>query len=528
MAKNKIFVSYYNSQYYLLNSDESPPELILFDFYKTILKKLNNQLNFRNEDIERNKDITKTEFFQLFNEIQGSDSEKEILANQYVLNLEGGDRNLILLPFHPIIGAGVKMLGKKTKTGKENEIYSRILKAEHLLDFMSDEQGKINYDLIKKIFNTFNNHDDLNFLEKFVVKKIEEKLSITTQDDLLLKEEEVLQSIIDSNRNDGLNVCYHQRKAFQSHLNLILDIKNISRVERLNLFQKTIWFHFSNYIMRIFYIIYLEAENFDTDKGDYCNPDNCKGFESCPLTKEPLLFQTHFTPYQSRTSAELKVLFKQHIDKITKGYDAMIAFNHLQQFVFEKLSKNKNNSIKLKDIHLLDIKNEYKKDKLNFNNEFLKYLIKASDDTKYENIMKIIRNRLNNNSQNPFKVLMDSFRNDYYANSSQKTDETKTKRILTKLAGTKMGCGFVFVPSTRRLEISKFYFEPEFIYLISNLILNTRDKIRIKDFWKELKKFGLDYFNTQEKNNFELQLVEFGMLERKSDAGECEYVTKSL
>jgi len=439
----------------------------------------------------------------------------------YITELEGkkkNERSKVPVPFHTLIPCTFQLYtSNKKRDGEYSKLDNKGFREEFLLVFFLKEDGSLNYQLIKEFWDQFCDETDLNYYEKFIIDRIK-KCNMLNNIPKLRSKSELEKKV------DKYFICKHQPMQFQKELAFILKLK-IPRVEKINWIQNLLYFHFSSYMLRIYTVIEQEERNFVSTNDDICS--KCKGLKYCPLYSK-ILVKSSYTGYNSKEAREITDQFKLIKGNIFfNGYARFIAFSVLCE-IFEDLNN------KSEPQNLTEIKNLIK----NRNTEFVKVL-KEKLRTIYEEINKIFPNtkdyleieKIDWNKENIFTYLYIIFK-EYYekveSNKKSSTRENATNGVFIKLAGNKMGCGYLNISTSGKSH--KFEFSSKFLTFITNIIIGSQgnNKMLLDDFWDKIKQKGFIYASEREKLKIEQQLVHLGMLEKKSDAGESIYIKKTV
>ncbi|MFW6015628.1 MAG: DNA phosphorothioation-dependent restriction protein DptG [bacterium] len=488
---------YINDFYYPKNTSDDAPEKILYFFIREGLCK-NPDIN---EDISRTEDTNWEELFKKVKFNEGSRITK-YFKEHYLIQLRGGTGGVFPVPFHSSIPNTFMPMSKNSDRKLDNKGFNK----KFLFLFLNDGKN-INYKLIQKLWKTLSTDEGLNYYERFLLEQIRIKNGISYE----LKSFEDIQSDI-----KGLSLdikkfkCKYQPKQFQQDLSFILKLK-LSRVDKINWIQDLIYFHFSTYMYRIYWIIKKEEENFLNDESDYCS--RCTGLTDCPA-KGRIITKSSLSGNTNRETKQIKQCYRKiKNDILIKGYYRFIALNQLIR-TYNYIKDEKPKGIR-------DIASLYK----NKTQEFIKV---TKDRLKtYTKLTEQINidNYINEDMiLNLFTVIYEIYK-EYYELINSRSADTATVQVYNKLAGDKMGCKYLRF----RTRGENFYFlNNDFLSFITNIILNNNKQILIHDFWRECNLRGFTYASNREKLNIERQLSNLGHLEKKSDAGESLYVTKTV
>lgn len=489
---------YFNDYYYPENTQADAPEKILYLFIRDALCD-----NSYDREIKKKNDEN---WMNLFNEVKikdVSDDFKEHFYNHYIIELRGGTGAAFPVPFHSDVACFYRPYFKKSGRPMDNKGFSN----KFLLLFFSKDGG-VNYDLIKDFWNTLKSTDGLNYLERYILEKIDNH----HKKEFVLKSKEVLESEIDIDINKFR--CKYQLVLFQSDLRFVLDL-NLSRVDKINWIQNLIYFHFSSYMLRSYKIIKEEEINFN-DRNDICL--KCSGLHDCPF-KGMVNTQSNISGNTNRETKEIQ----QHYTVISndiflKGYYRFIAFNQLRDTYYKiKLTEADN---------LSEISQLFNNDPDKFTSVVKNKLSEESDKlNEYIDINSYFDN-FKASSDNIFSLVTQIYK-DYYEKEGSSSPNSATIQVYNKLAGDKMGCKYLRV-QRRRNAVNFYLLKSDFLTFITNIIVRDKNQILLEDYWDEMKERGFTYVSQREKRNIEEQLSLLGHLEKKSDAGESLFVTKTV
>ncbi|MBB6215077.1 hypothetical protein HNQ80_001166 [Anaerosolibacter carboniphilus] len=517
MGRRTSWNGYINSIYYPENTSADAPEKIIYYFLRDTLCSNETKGNAKFHAVN-NK-----EWEPIFDcvDFKSSNELKKNFMYYYITELEGkkkSEASKVPVPFHTLIPCTFQLYTSNLKEdGEYSKLDNKGFREEFLLAFFLKEDGSLNYELIKKFWDQFCDENDLNYYEKFIIDQVRKNQAFTNFPELRSQDE--LEKKVDK-----YFICKKQPKQFQKELDFILKLE-IPRVEKINWIQNLLYFHFSSYMLRIYTVIEQEERYFNSTDSDICI--KCNGLKSCPLYSKILVKSSH-TGYNSKEAREISEQFNYIRGNIFfNGYSRFIAFSVLCE-IYEDLNG------KTEPNNLTEIKKLIK----NRNDDFIK---KFKEKLKliYEEINRVFPNtkdyteidQKNWNNENVFTFLYTVFK-EYYekveSNKKSSSRENATNGVFIKLAGNKMGCGYLNIVSSGNSH--KFEFSSKFLTFITNIIIGREqsNKILLEDFWEFIKQNGFIYASEREKLNIEQQLVHLGMLEKKSDAGESIYIRKTI
>ncbi|MBW9150284.1 hypothetical protein K2F40_15090 [Clostridium sp. CM028] len=496
---------YINDFYYPENTSADAPEKILYFFIR-------NELCSNSVDIEFTKESNKTNWNEIFKNIDFKTNNNDVLDSfkeYYLIKLQEGrkGKGILPVPFHIDIPCTFKIMSE-TKA-MDNRGFSK----KFLLAFFSKNEG-INYSLIQKLWNVLSDYNELNYYEILILKRIKE-LGYKTVN-YKLKSEEAFN--VDFKRyNLHKFKCTHQTAQFQIDLDYVLDLP-LARVEKIGWVNNLIYFHFSTYMMRIFYVINLEEKKFNTKKSDYCS--RCNGLKECPY-KSQIMVKSSLTG-NNREANIVKSQYKELVNNILiKGYYRFIALNQLFK-TFKEITSKYPESIS--EVLLLYNSNP---------EQFLRVLKKRLSTFDKLNEIELLKEKINSlsieNGENIFSSVFEIYKKYYEKTQAKKSSsaDNATKQVYNKLAGDKMGCNYLKI---NRNGVNNYYcLNSDFLTFIANIIIGKgKRQMPLEGFWKQMETRGFFCSSVREKEIIEKQLSLLGHLERKSDAGESQYVEHTI
>ncbi|MFW5891716.1 MAG: DNA phosphorothioation-dependent restriction protein DptG, partial [bacterium] len=446
-------------------------------------------------------------WMNLFDEVRENDIPNWNLRNQfynhYMIELREGTGAAFPVPFHADIACYYRPHFKKSGRPMDNKGFSN----KFLLLFFSKDGG-INYDLIRDFWDTLKSKKGLNYLERYILEKINSQHN----EEFRLRSKEVLESKIDIDIDKFR--CRYQIDLFQNDLRFVLDL-NLSRVDKINWIQNLIYFHFSTYMLRSYKLIKEEEINFN-DSNDICL--KCEGLHTCPY-KGLVNTQSNISGNTNRETKEIQ----QHYTVISndiflKGYYRFIAFNQLRD-TYQQITSNEAKNLN-------EISQLFNNNPARFSDAIKSKLSQESYSlNEYLDIESYFDN-FNTNSDNIFSLVTQIYK-DYYEKKGSRSPNSATIQVYNKLAGDKMGCKYLRI-QRRRNAVNFYLLKSDFLTFITNIIVRDKNQILLEDYWDEMKERGFTYASQREKRNIEEQLSLLGHLERKSDAGESLFVTKTV
>jgi len=489
--------AYINDYYYPENTQADAPEKILYLFIRDALCK-----NSNNKEISKPLDNNWTNIFQEVNIKTNKNIRKNFLTH-YIIKLRQGTGASFPVPFHADIACYYKPIYKKSGRPMDNKGFSN----KFLLLFMYKD-GEINYRLIQKFWDTLKSDKGLNYIERYILEKIEEETDYPFE----LKSKELLESSIDINLDKFK--CKYQPEIFQKDLDFVLDL-NLSRVDKINWIQNLFYYHFSSFMLRIYKIIKEEEINFNNlDKVDHCS--KCRGLDDCPF-KGMINTQSNISGNTNRETKEIKQHYKIISNDIfINGYYRFIAFNQLVK-TFKAIKSREPNNLK-------EISELYKDNKKEFIYKIKKRL--NSDKYKLNELCDIQDYFADFDSKNIFSIVTELYK-DYYELKATRTPNSATVQVFNKLAGDKMGCKYLRI-QRRRGATNFFLLKSDFLTFITNIIVGKQNQMLLKNYWEQMRIRGFTYASQREKKYIEEQLALLGHLEKKSDAGESIFVKKTV
>ncbi|WP_027340231.1 DNA phosphorothioation-dependent restriction protein DptG [Halonatronum saccharophilum] len=488
---------YINDFYYPENTSADAPEKILYFFIRKGLCS-----NIEDVGIARGKE---DEWRKIFEEIEFESNIKGLkndFIDHYLIRLQQGRKGVFPVPFHVDIPSTFRPYSSKSGRNMTNKGFS----SKFLLTFFYNGQG-INYELIQKLWDVLANEEGLNYYERFLLEGVRKLKNGTEMYKLKSKEtiEKELNKKIDKFK------CKYQTKQFQRDLKYILDL-SLPRVEKINWIQNLMYFHLSTYMLRIFYIIKKEEEDFLNADMDYCS--RCKGLNECPF-KSRVITKSSLTG-NNREFKFIKQEYKMLMnDVLIKGYYRFIAFNQLIETY-----KNLNNGKEPENSR--DISKLYKERQ----KEFIAVTYRRL--SSYDKLIELVDLEdfsLDSVDNNIFNIIYEIYKR-YYEVKGSRSANNATIQVYNKLAGDKMGCNYL--RSGGRGD-NYYRLDTEFLSFITNIIIGSEhQQMLLEDFWNELQIRGFTYSSKREKESIEKQLSLLGHLDRKSDAGESQYVKKTI
>lgn len=502
--------TYITDIYWPSNTSADAPEKILYFFIRDGLVKTErkNDKIFQYKNNKWFDDLLDSLKFETTDEVT-----RNKFKEYYTVTLQEGNtgsyKSALPVPFHVLIPAFYQPI-----TSNDQNMSNRGFSNRFLLTFFWDGQ-KLNYDLIKKLWEVFNTNQ-LNYYEKLIVEAIDQQSNFSPQ----LKSEEELNSYI-RNWNISKFACKHQPLLFQKDLEYVLGLKTVSRVEKIRWIEYLIYFHFSTYMLRIYSIIENEFEEYEEGK-DNCL--SCNGDYQCPF-KGKINVKSNLSGHNK----EAKLIQHQYNQlmnfTLIKGYVRFLVISR----IFDIYSSDKVAGKEAEN--LLEVK-EYLQNSDNKNkfilaiNRFLKDSVYPAikEYSSYEE-SEVFINPILNTKEILFK-LFDIYL-DFYERKGIKSLDNSTKQVFNKLAGDKMGCNYLHI---QKNNANLFQFNSEFLSFIVNVILgsNGEEQILLTELWERLSERGFSIVSKKEKDLIEKQLTSMGLLEKKSDAGESEFVKRTI
>jgi hypothetical protein len=501
--------TYITDRYWPSNTSADAPEKILYFFIREALVK-DSPVHRLKEPFTRNKwfeDLIKDVTFKSDNT-----SVTEKFKEYYTVMLQEGNSgsygSSLPVPFHVLVPALFQPLTKN-----QNVMNNKGFSNRFLITFFNGESG-INYDLLQKLWNVFNNLEELNYYEKMIVNAIKSKHFPTLPQ---LKTKEELEKYVKKWDVKKFG-CKEQPELFQKDLNYVLNLENISRVEKIRWLEYVIYFHFSTYMLRIYTVIEDEFEDYEEAK-DNCL--NCKGIDSCVFRGK-----VHVKSNLSGYNKEAKIIQNEYHQlmnqTLIRGYVRFISVSRFF-YIYYLVSENEaENLLQVKE-YLANFSNKEK---------FIEILNKYLGDIVYPNIEEYSsfdKEDIYLSKDVSVKFILHHLYNlylDYYEKKGIKSLENSTKGVFIKLAGDKMGCNYLQV---KQKNNNIFQLNSEFLTFIVNVILGSeKEQMLLSEMWEDLAVRGFSPSSNREKKLIENQLSALGLLEKKSDAGESEFVKKTM
>lgn len=488
---------YINDFYYPENTSADAPEKILYFFIREGLCANTEDIGIARGEEDKWREI--------FEDIEFESNKKGLKNNfidHYLIRLQDGRKGVFPVPFHAEVPATFRPYSSDSKDNLGNRGFS----SKFLFTFFYDVEG-INYELIQKLWNVLSSEKGLNYYERFLLEGVR-KLKDGTEEYKLKSKEEIEKEL---NKRIDKFKCKYQPEQFQRDLKYILDLP-LPRVEKINWIQNLMYLHLSSYMLRIFYIIKREEELFLTADVDSCS--KCNGLSECPF-KGKIMTKSSLTG-NNREFKFIKQEYRRLMnDVLIKGYYRFIAFNQLKE-TYKTLNQGEGPK------GLEDISQLYKEK----SKEFIAVTYKRL--SKYDNLTELVNFEefsIESAGNNIFNVVYEIYKR-YYEVKGSRSANNATIQVYNKLAGDKMGCNYL--RSAGRGD-NYYRFDTEFLSFITNIILGSkRQQMLLEDFWNQLQIRGFTYSSKREKESIEKQLSLLGHLDRKSDAGESQYVKKTI
>ncbi|MGM0410436.1 MAG: DNA phosphorothioation-dependent restriction protein DptG [Bacillota bacterium] len=487
---------YINDFYYPKNTSADAPEKILYFFIREGLCSNPQDIGIAKNEESNWKNLFKEVDFKLDNK-----RIKRYFIDHYLIRLQRGRKGVFPVPFHIDIPSTFKPYSSKSGRDMKNKGFD----SKFLFAFFYDGK-EINYNLIQKLWDVLSNEEGLNFYERFLLEKVK-KLQ-NTNNEYKLKSKEQIKSEINFDINKFK--CQYQPRQFQNDLNYILELP-LARVEKINWIQNLIYFHFSTYMLRIFYIIKQEENSFLVNNSDCCS--NCQGLNECKFNGF-VMIKSSLTGNNREFKSIKQQYRKIRNDILIKGYYRFIAFNQLKK-TYQKINDGESpNSLK-------DIKKLYKNETKNFITTTYERLSNYKDLIEIINIENF---NVDKDNGNLFRSIYEMYKK-YYEIKESRSANNATTQVYNKLAGDKMGCDYL---RSAGRGGNYYRLSNDFLSFITNVILGSKHQMLLEDFWNEMQIRGFTYPSQREKDSIEKQLSLLGHLDRKSDAGESQYVQKTI